>query len=220
MEHVVKILMKEFVTHDTIRFITEKPENYNFLPGQTTEVSINQPGWKDKKRPFTFCSKNSDPVLEFTVKIYPHEGVTEQLSRLKPGDELIVRDVWGTINYKGLGVFIAGGAGITPFIAILRDLMDKGQAEGNMLLFANKAWKDIILEREFKEMLGNKAHFILSREEREGYDSGRIDEDYLKRHIKDFNQNFYLCGPTQFIVSVKRALDSLGASPESVVIEV
>jgi predicted ferric reductase len=45
----------------------------------------------------------------------------QELGKLKHGDELIIR-VWGAIEYKGEGVFIAGGAGVTPFIAILRQL--------------------------------------------------------------------------------------------------
>jgi predicted ferric reductase len=44
----------------------------------------------------------------------------KRIRKLKHGDELIIRDVWGAIEYKGEGVFIAGGAGVTPFIAILR----------------------------------------------------------------------------------------------------
>lgn len=31
----------------------EKPDNYNFEPGQATEVSINQEKRRDEKRPFT-----------------------------------------------------------------------------------------------------------------------------------------------------------------------
>ncbi|WDR00201.1 hypothetical protein PSC71_05305 [Devosia sp. J2-20] len=34
-------------------------------------------------------------------------------------------DAWGTIQYQEPGTFIAGGAGVTPFIAILRDLQAK-----------------------------------------------------------------------------------------------
>jgi predicted ferric reductase len=60
--------------------------------------------------------------LEFTIKIYDsHKQVTKELAKLKHGDELIIRDVWGAIEYKG-EVFIAGGAGVTPFIAIFRKL--------------------------------------------------------------------------------------------------
>jgi ferredoxin-NADP reductase len=47
--------------------------------------------------------------------------------KVKPGDQLIIRDVWGAITYKGKGVFIAGGAGITPFISIFRDLSARNE---------------------------------------------------------------------------------------------
>lgn len=219
-EHVVKILMKEFVTHDVNRYVLEKPQGHKFTPGQATELSINTPELKNEKNPFTFSSLNEDKVLEFTIKSYPqHQGVTDKLSKLNPGDELIIRDVWGTINYKGPGVFIAGGAGVTPFIAILRDLNKKGELEGNKLLFSNKEWKDIILEREFREMLGDNAVFTLTQEKKEGYEHGRIDKEFLQKHVEDFNRHFYICGPPPFIVAVKKALDELGANPDSVVIE-
>ena len=122
MSETVRILMTEFVTHDVKRFIVERPEGYDFLPGQATEMSINIPGYEEEKRPFTFTSLTEDLVLEFTIKGYPRDGVTQKLHELHPGNELIRRDVWGTIDFKHPGVFIAGGAGITPFIAILRRL--------------------------------------------------------------------------------------------------
>lgn len=221
MEHISKILMKEFVTHDTLRFIAEKPENYKFAPGQATEVSINKEEWKDKKRPFTFTSLSEDKVLEFTIKIYPTDGVTQHLSQLKAGDELILRDIFGSINYKGPGVFIAGGAGVTPFIAILRQLKEENKLGGNSLIFSNKLQKDIILEKEFKEMFGDKVIFTLTRENNPNYNHGYINKEFLQKHLKNFDidQHFYICGPMQFIVDIKKALDSLGVQPESVVIE-
>ncbi|MEK7202691.1 MAG: FAD-binding oxidoreductase, partial [Patescibacteria group bacterium] len=132
MPYSVKILMTEFVTRDVKRFITEKPAGFVYTPGQATDVAVNLPELKDKTRPFTFTSLNSDLVLEFTIKSYPdHDGVTKKLHELKPGDELLISDPWGTIHYKDRGVFIAGGAGITPFIAIFRDLYQKGKLAGN-----------------------------------------------------------------------------------------
>ncbi|MEO8414268.1 MAG: flavodoxin reductase, partial [Ginsengibacter sp.] len=77
----------------------------------------------EEKRPFTFTSLNENPYLEFTIKRYEdHHGITDKMHQLMPGDELIISDVWGAIEYKGPGYFIAGGAGITPFISILRQL--------------------------------------------------------------------------------------------------
>src|SRR5687768_9902320 len=99
MEHVIKIKDVVKITHDVKRFQCEKPDGYHFLPGQATEVSINKEGWRQEKRPFTFTSLNESPDLEFVIKIYDdHNGVTNALGKLKPGDELIVDDVWGAIQ--------------------------------------------------------------------------------------------------------------------------
>jgi ferredoxin-NADP reductase len=154
-EHTVKILDILMITHNVKRFRVEKPQGYSFIPGQATEVSVNIPEFREEKRPFTFTCLNSADFLEFTIKIYPeHKGVTNELGKLNPGSELIIRDVWGAISYKGEGVFIAGGAGITPFLSILRDLHQKNKVTGNMLIFANKTRGDIILENELICMLG------------------------------------------------------------------
>ena len=69
-EHIVKILKIENVTHDVRRFTVSKPDEYGFIPGQATEVSINTKLLKNEKRPFTFTSLNDWPTLEFTIKIY------------------------------------------------------------------------------------------------------------------------------------------------------
>jgi len=226
MAKVAKILMTEFVTHDVKRFILEKPEGYKYIPGQATDVAINMPKWKEKTHPFTFTSLNEDDVLEFTIKGYPlkeypnHEGMTEQLHKLGPGDELILDEPWGTINYKGAGVFIAGGAGITPFIAILRYLRDKNKLKGNKLIFSNKTAKDVILEKEFRVMFASSDLILtLTREKIQGYESGRADGDFLKKHIADFSQNFYICGPKKMVEDLKRILSELGAKTDSVVFE-
>ena len=122
-EHVVKIIDVQNVTHNVKRFTLSRPDNYHFMTGQAKDIVINQPDWLKERRPFTFTGLNEWDKLEFTIKIYQdHKGVTNQLGQLKVGDELIIHDVFGAINYKGEGTFIAGGAGVTPFIAIFRQL--------------------------------------------------------------------------------------------------
>lgn len=224
--HTTKILFSSFVTHDVKRFILEKPRDYQFTPGQATEVAINKNGFKDKKHPFTFTSLNKDKVLEFIIKGYPvkkhpdHEGVTEQLHQLQPGEELLIDDPWGTINYKGSGVFVAGGAGITPFIAILRDLKNNDRLKGNRLYFSNKKREDVILEKEFKHMFDKDDLVLtLTREEHKDYQHGRIDRQFLEKNIDDFSQHFYVCGPGKMVQDLKAALASLGAQTESIVFE-
>ena len=219
-EYIVKLLETKQVTHDVMQFRVEKPKGYVFTPGQATDVSINKPEWKEKKNPFTFTGLNDDPFLQFTIKRYPdHHGVTDQLHQLNTGDELILHDVWGAIEYFGPGVFLAGGAGITPFLAIFRQLHRQHQAKGNSLFFSNKTAADIIEKDELLDILGVNATFILSQDNAPGYLHTRIDKKFLQSQITDFKQPFYICGPDQMVKDLGDTLQSLGANPESVVFE-
>jgi hypothetical protein len=221
MEAIVKILDIKPVTHNVKQFRVEKPKGYHFIPGQATDVSINTPEWKDKKNPFTFTGLNDDSFLQFTIKGYPdHHGVTEQLHQLKPGDEIIVREVWGAIEYTGPGVFLAGGAGITPFLAIFRQLHRDHKARGNTLYFSNKTVADIIEHQELLDILGVRANFIITNEKAaEGYFHDPIDKKFLQEQLTDFHQPFYVCGPDDMVKELTNTLDALGATPESVVFE-
>ena len=217
---ILKIISIEPVTHNVKKFTLDKPKDYSFNPGQATEVSINTQDLKEERRPFTFTSLPDDDHIEFTIKIYTdHDGVTNALGELKPGDELIVRDVWGAIEYKGEGVFIGGGAGVTPFIAILRHLYKQGEVNSNKLIFSNKTAKDIILKDEFEKILGENFINILSDEKDDKYEYGRINEEYLKKNISNFQQHFYICGPDAFVKDISKALTKLGADVDKVVFE-
>jgi ferredoxin-NADP reductase len=219
-EHVVRIESITEVTHNVKSFRVTKPEGYKFEPGQATEVSINKEAWKEEKRPFTFTCLNTLPYLEFTIKIYTdHNGVTNELGKLQPGDELIVRDVWGTIQYKGEGYFIAGGAGITPFIAILRQLTSSNQIKTNQLFFSNRTSQDIILHKELDAILGANAHYIITNEKNSAFENGHIDKEYLISHVTDFTKPFYVCGPDRMVSDLLQSLKELGASAEQVIFE-
>lgn len=220
MEQVIKIKKIIERTHDVRSYRCEKPKDYQFISGQATEVSINKDGWKDEKRPFTFTSLNNEEELEFTIKSYfDHPGVTNELHKLTVGDELIVRDVWGAIEYKGPGYFIAGGAGITPFIAIFRQLHKEGKIANNKLFFSNKTDNDIILEDEFNSILGGNVVHVITNDANSKYLTGYINEEFLRRNVEDFGRNFYLCGPPKMVEAMQELLTKLGASPDAVVFE-
>lgn len=226
MKYKVKILEVEQITPDVKRFKTTKPENYKFVSGQATLLAVNKDRFEEKFHPFTFTSLNEDDHLEFTIKEYPtnkypdHSGVTEEIHKLKVEDEFIIKKPVGTIEYKGKGVFIAGGAGITPFISIFRNLKKRKDLDGNMLMFSNKTKQDVIIEDELRKTFDNEhLVFALSREKIEGYEYGRIDKEMLKKYIKDFNQYFYICGPSRFEKGFTEILLQLGAKKEKIVVE-
>jgi ferredoxin-NADP reductase len=215
----VKIMNIRQVTHNVRSYRVEKPAGYTYEPGQATELSLDEAGYADRKHPFTFTSLPDDDALEFIIKSYfatGGDGMTERLFHYEPGQHLILRDPWGTITYKGPGTFIAGGAGVTPFIAILRDLDRRGEMAGNKLIASHRKAEDIILRNEFESMrrLGCVWTVTDDREAR-GIAHERIDEAFLKAHVTDFAGRFYLCGPDDMVSELRTTLESLGASTES-----
>lgn len=219
-EHILTIRSINKVTHDVLGIKLDRPPHYDFLPGQATEVAINKPGWTEEKRPFTFTSLPTDQFLEFTIKTYPdHKGVTNELLSLQPGDELILHDVWGAISYKGEGLFIAGGAGITPFLSIFRSLYAAGKTGNNRLIFANKTEGDIIHRDELERMLGQKFINILSLENKPGMSHGYITEEIIRSQIPHENARFYVCGPPPMMDAVQSMLSSIGVGNDAIVVE-
>ncbi|WP_339765827.1 flavodoxin reductase [uncultured Hoeflea sp.] len=220
MGHTLAITRIEEITHNVRQLTFAKPEGFEFKPGQAAEVGIDREGWRDADNPFTFTALPEWDELQFTIKIYPsHDGLTEQIGKLGVGDRFIIGDPWGTIEYKGKGTFIAGGAGVTPFIAILRMLSERGELSGHRLIFANKREADIILRDEFDAMPSLEVVYVLSDENKNGFEHGRIDKAMLERLIGSTEQNFYVCGPDTMVEDINDMLKQMGADPDGLVFE-
>jgi ferredoxin-NADP reductase len=219
MHERVKIKKIQQVTHNVRQYRLERPSGYSFEPGQATELSLDEEGFRDKKHPFTFTSLPDADYLEFTIKSYfdtGEDGMTERLFHYEPGQSLILREAWGTIIYKGPGTFIAGGAGVTPFIAILRNLESRGELAGNRLIASNRTAGDIILRQEFEAMSGlGHLWTVTDDPAAQGVLHERIDAAFLKRHVPDFTGQFYLCGPDDMVKELRTTLESLGAKTDA-----
>lgn len=219
-EHTVKVISIDNATHDVKVLRLEKPKGFQFIAGQATDLAINKPGYADQKRPFTFTSLNEWDDLELTIKIYAdHNGVTQEIAGLEVGDELIISEAWGDIHYDGEGIFIAGGAGITPFIAILRDLESKHKIGNNKLIFANNKAEDIILKEDFEKMLGKNFINVLSQEKVAGYANGFITKELIQTNLDESNKMFYLCGPPPMMEAVEKILATLNISQDAIIKE-
>jgi ferredoxin-NADP reductase len=220
MHHIVKIQSIKPLNHDVLEIKVDRPANYEFIPGQATEVSIDKPGWRDEKRPFTFTNLPQDTWLEFTIKTYPeHNGVTQQLLTLKVGDTLILHDIFGTIHYKGERTFIAGGAGVTPFISILKYQRNRHSMGNNQLIFANKTTGDIFLKQEFEKMLGKNFINILSEEDTKEFAHGLISKEFLSNYLPHGEGYVYICGPEPMLDMLEGQLGELGVAKEKIVKE-
>jgi len=211
----------EPVTHDVHHLVFDRPEDYRFTPGQATELRLDQDGWQDEARPFSFVSLPEDPTLDFMIKSYSdRDGVTRRIAQLQPGDAVLIGDPWGAIADRGPGMFIAGGAGITPFVSILRRrARDRDGLNGCTLIFSNRREEDIILRDEWQAMPSLSKVFTLTQEDAEGLHRRRIDRDFLEEVVHEREQHFYVCGPRQMVRDVSAALAELGVRKDRVVVE-
>lgn len=220
MGQIVKITDLEKITHDVLRVTFEKPKGYSFIPGQAAEISVNQPDWEDKKSCFTFTSLPEEDYLEFTIKTYPsRKRVTNKLLSAQVGDEIVLEDAFGDIRNQGEGVFIAGGAGVTPFIAILKVLEQKGEIGNSTLIFANKREVDIIDKKFFNNILGDNFINVLSDENVKGCENGYITSEIIKKHVDGNSDTYYLCGPPPMMNAVLESLIALGVNENKIIKE-
>ncbi len=221
MSYTLTLQSVETVTHDVNRYRFDKPAGLGIKPGQAVDLALDKDEWGDEKRPFTPTSLPSEGFIEFTIKSYPeHDGVTEQIAKLQPGDQVIIDEPWGAINDEGKGWFIAGGAGVTPMIAILRKrLEDNGTLEGCELIFSNSTEEDIILRKEFEGMPGLKTYFTVTDQKKADVHTGQIDKALLEERIEPGKGKCYICGPDGMVEDIAATLKDIGVSEDDIVIE-
>lgn len=120
----------------------------------------------------------------------------------KPGDRFTMTEPSGEFHYETLRdkkhiVCIAGGAGITPFLSMAKSMVE-GDEDYEMTLFygardeARIAFKpelDALAEK------GLKVVYVLSDEERAGYEHGFVSAALLEKYVDVRNVTFFLCGP-------------------------
>ncbi|KAG8622873.1 hypothetical protein KVT40_009384 [Elsinoe batatas] len=98
--------------------------------------------WLPVFRPYTPIDADEPGYLSFLVKQYPNGKGSSHMHSLKPGDELKVKPIhefdYKPNEYSHLTI-LAGGAGITPFVQLIR----------RVLVFSNHTEDDILLKSEF-----------------------------------------------------------------------
>jgi len=210
----INVLGKKEISQNIFEIKTTKPKNFNYHSGQAVFIE-----YKNLKKPFTMTSIPKEKFLNFTIKIYDnHNGFTKNLRDLNINDKLIISNPFGSINYKGEGIFIAGGTGVTPFLSIFKDIDEKNSVSNNTkdntennihklkskLIYSSK-YENEIIKREYliERFQENYEEIITSKEKR------------IKKNLN--NNYYYVCGPNLFTQTIIKTLKELGIDDNRII---
>lgn len=218
-------------THDTSTLVLKCPKRPGFKPGQFFMVGFAAKKGCEKmpKRAYSASSSPSRKgILEFTVKEKPDGYVSRLLCSAKCNQAFIVDGPWGEFAFDEAKmaeiVMVAAGSGIAPFRAMCQYIADKGLKTKATLIYSARAFDDIIFREELSE-LGKKIRGMellvtLSREQRKGFRTGRIDEALIKEiAAKSPLAHYFICGPVQMANDIEAMLLKSGIAKGKILAE-
>ncbi len=174
-------------------------------------------------RSYSLCSSPKEALegcYVITVRSNPGGFVADRLlSEMKEGDKVVASSPQGFFYYEKLRdeknvVGLAGGSGITPFLSLAYAIRD-GIEDFNLTLLYGSRSEDNILFREELDAVAEvcpkfRVVHVLSEEEREGYESGFITAEMIRKYAPEGKPySVYLCGPEAMYRFLKPEIEKL-----------
>ncbi|MEB3032068.1 FAD-dependent oxidoreductase [[Mycobacterium] nativiensis] len=218
-----QLMRRELVAEDTMAFYFARPAGYEFLPGQSFQLTLIDPPNTDAK----------GPTREFTIASAPHEdelmvamrmrdsafkealrdaplGATVQISEAD-GDLILHSDP------ARPAVLIAGGIGVTPFLSIARHVAREALQHPLYLFYSNWRPELAAFLPELEALQQANPHFRLiatmTEPDRQSWSGqiGVVDADLLRRHLPDLTRPvYYVAGPPPMALAMLDLLEDLG----------
>ena len=209
-------------THDVTSFRFPRPAELDYKPGQFFFVTLKQ-GDKELSKHFSFSSSPTEKdYIEFTKKFTDHE-YSLALKAAKVGDWARVDAPYGQFTFEGEYPKIAllgGGIGITPFMSICKNAVDKALSSKITLFYGCRTENDMAFREELEELAQKnknlKLIYIVTQpnEQWKGA-TGIINAELIKQLLPDYQENmFYTCGPPPMVEAMEKLVVSLGLPKE------
>lgn len=206
-----------------------KPE-YQFKAGQYVNIKAQING-EEVRRSYSISSSPKSNELRVVVKAV-EKGVFSNYvnTQLQIGDVLEVAHPEGKFildnpNAKIIAG-IAAGSGITPIIAIAKDVLESSKDATFILVYGNKTLEDTIYYNEIEALRNNYlgrffVHYTFTQTQPEGALFGRIERAtinfvFKNKHSEKQIDTYFLCGPEDMIQKVITVLKENGASEEQI----
>ena len=212
----------EFIFHTNHRFSYEAGQYLQWVLPHKTQDS------RGTRRYFTIASSPKEEFVRLGVKFNsPSSSFKKKLKSMKKGDSLYAGPLDGDFVLSESAkkvTFIAGGIGITPFVGMLRFLMEEPDSPEITFFNCNSRERDVsyldLLKTAEAELGMNLIH-VLSRDEGpyslKNVEKGRLTSKMVKRHLADLqDQVFYISGPISMVNAYKKMLKDLGVKKKNI----
>lgn len=235
------ITQVETISYDTISLTMEGPP-LKRKAGQFVMIQSfrnNRPG---PTHPFTISSP-PDGKLRVAVKSVG-DFTSREIPAMNPGDIVRVEGPFGIFTLDQIPdgadiLFLAGGIGITPFIAMLGSLAESDSTRQIRLVWGNKQIRDISFLAELQSCLarlpGLKIRHVFSevktvdqlgtipellRHERIAISTGYIDQEVVRAQLAELDDPWImLCGPVKMLNLTRSSLGKLGVQAGKIFFE-
>ncbi len=210
--NICTVISNIALTHNT--YLLQTTKNIEFTAGQFVAIGLGKP---EQDRLYSIASGQDEPTLTFLYEVVPGGVLTNQLCRLRKGDQITVSQAMGSFLPTHKKAFwIATGTGIAPFIAMLKS--DYG---GNKTLLQGARSPDgFFFHNQFTAQMGDRYHRFCTTQSGDGIIFGRITH-YLEQE-KNLEPDilYYLCGNNQMVIDVREILLRKGVPYENIRAEI
>jgi propane monooxygenase reductase component len=225
---VAEVVSNDPVTHDMRHVVLKliEPEEMRFFPGQYMDITI--PG-TDTVRSFSMANITSREGgrLEFVIKVYPDGKFSHFLdSKVQVGDRLDLSGPFGVFTLRDGDddlVFVGGGAGMAPILALLRSMVERGLQRKATYFYGARTKRDLCFESELRDLEEKLPDFRYLPALSEPSDAGDWDgetgliTDVVKRHASNLTgAHAYVCGPPPMVEAAVPLLATLGVEEKRI----
>jgi ferredoxin-NADP reductase len=220
----VKKIISETDTAKTLRLAAVDRHLPPFQAGQYINLYLDINEIKTS-RPYSISSSpNKREYYDITVRRVENGLVSNfLLDDIKKGDTLESSGPSGTFHYNPIihtkaMVCLAGGSGITPFMSMIDDIVERNLDRDLYLFYGNATLDDTIGHHRLTEQSNQHSciHYIPVIENPKNSYTGKtgfITSDLIKDVLTDINgKTFFICGPQAMYDFCLPELFSLGIS--------
>jgi ferredoxin-NADP reductase len=197
-------------TRDVLSLRFQRPDDFEYLPGQYMFIELNIGGVKKRKHFSLSSSPTEHGYVEITKRLTGHE-FSNALNSLKVGDVVSLEAPFGlfTLNKKHHRIiFLTGGIGITPIRSMIRYASDIGSEIDMILLYSCKDEDNIPFREELEKTQSQNPRFkvfhTLTRPDKGWLGlMGRINARMIQSVAPDYlDRVAYVSGPKSMVEDI------------------